>query len=152
VKGILSYIPSSASKLAIVHLRGGNRIFGLENPNNDWTCFEDYIVITTTYRGGVSEGVDEFGVSDLEDVKGLIDFIPELEKQYSLNIEKKTLVGSSRGAMQMFLALAKFPELQDKFEKVISLSGLLDMRDLFITREDMVQMFEDDFGLVRVEN
>ncbi len=154
VKGLFSFVISYSPKPVLVYLRGGNKLFSIENPANDWTCCEDYTVLTTTYRGGVSEGVDEFGGSDLEDVKALIDFIPRLEKEFGVQIgnQKKTLIGSSRGGMQMFLALAKYPELQDRFEKIISLSGLLDMQDIFRTREDMVEMFEDEFGLVRGMN
>jgi dipeptidyl aminopeptidase/acylaminoacyl peptidase len=39
--------------------------------------------------------------------------------------EQQFLIGPSRGGMQLFLALAKFPELQSLFKKCVSLSGLL---------------------------
>ena len=46
----------------------------------------------------------------------------------------------------MFLALARFPELQTLFSKVVSLSGVLDMHEFIATREDMEELFKEKFG------
>ncbi len=64
-----------------------------------------------------------------------------------LSNNKRFILGGSRGGMQMFLALARYPELQDYFDKAVSLSGLLDMETTISERKDMKNMFADDFGL-----
>ena len=57
------------------------------------------------------------------------------------------MLGRSRGGMQMFLTLARFPKLQDCFSKIVSLSGILDIRQCIASRSDMEEMFIEDFGL-----
>lgn len=147
VKATISFV--SDSQRTLVNLRGGNRVFGLPSPASDISCMENFTVLTTAYRGGVSEGVDEFGGADVHDVKALIDYIPELERLLAIQIqsEKMFLLGSSRGGMQMFLALARYPELQQRFSKIVALSGLMDIRATVTDRPDMKQMFMDDFGM-----
>lgn len=154
IKGLISFLPDSQSHPLLVYLRGGNRTFGIPNPGSDLMCFEHYTVISTMYRGGVSEGEDEFGGSDVNDVKNLIDFIPELESKLNLKLQeqKRYLLGASRGGMQMFLTLARFPRLQDYFSKIVSLSGALDMRQCIASRPDMEEMFITDFGLEKGKN
>lgn len=151
IKGILSFLPIPEKHPFLVLLRGGNRIFGLFNPGNDLICTGDCTVISSVYRGGVSEGKDEFGGNDVNDVKNLIDFIPILEAKLNLKFQRKKMymLGASRGGMQMFLALTRYPELQSRFKKVVSLSGLLDMRQNLASRKDMKKMFIEDFGLIK---
>ncbi len=150
IKGLISFVSEPQHNPTLLFLRGGNRTFGITNPASDLMSVGDYTVITTTYRGGVSEGHDEFGGRDVDDVKNLILFLPELAKQLDLPFkqEKMFLLGRSRGGMEMFLTLARFPELQARFAKIVSLSGLLDLRETIAKRPDMKQMFIDDFGLV----
>lgn len=152
IKGYVSFV-SQESDL-IVFLRGGNRFFGLMHPANDFSLYEDYTVIGTTYRGGVSEGEDEFGGRDVNDVAALVAYLPTLEKKLGLSLSqnRKFLASGSRGGMEMFLALARFPHLQDYFEKAVSLSGLLDLRLCVESRPDMRRMFQRDFGLVIGQN
>lgn len=154
VKATLSFVPDSQHKMTLINLRGGNRLFAVPSPASDISCMADFTVLTTSYRGGVSEGEDEFGGAEVYDVKALIDFIPELEKKLSIQIQSENmfLLGSSRGAMQMFLALARFPEQQARFSKICALSGLLDMRATFADRPDMKKMFIEDFGLIEGVN
>lgn len=154
IKGIISFVPNPHDHPTLIVLRGGNRIFGILNPANDLLCADQYTVIATTYRDGVSEGHDEFGGDDVNDVKNLIDFIPQLEERLNIPFQNDTMfmLGGSRGGMQMFLALARFPELQSRFKKVVSLSGLLDMRVNIAERPDMKKMFIEDFGLIEGVN
>lgn len=154
IKGLISYVDDCQNHPLLVLLRGGNRIFGILNPACDLMCPGQYTVISTTYRGGVSEGMDEFGGHDVNDVRNLIDFIPELEKKLGMNFQnqKTFLLGGSRGGMEMFLALARFPELQTRFSKIVSLSGLLDIRRCIASRSDMEEMFIKDFGLEKGVN
>ena len=154
IKGLISFVPDTENHPLLVFLRGGNRIFGILNPASDLMCFEHYTVISTMYRGGVSEGEDEFGGNDVNDVKNLMDFIPKLENTLNLSFQnKKTyLLGGSRGGMEMFLTLARFPQLQNQFSTIVSLSGMLDMRQCIASRADMEEMFIKDFGLERGVN
>jgi dipeptidyl aminopeptidase/acylaminoacyl peptidase len=154
IKGVISFVPEPQENRTIVFLRGGNRMFAILNPASDFMCAEKYTVIATAYRGGVSEGEDEFGGRDVNDVKNLIDYIPQLEQKLNVTLqnEKMYLIGGSRGGMEMFLTLARFPELQHHFAKLVSLSGMLDMREWIATRSDVKEMFIQDFGLIENEN
>ncbi len=125
-------------------------MFGLFSPGVDLANYKNYTVISTTYRGGVSEGKDEFGGAEVADIKNLFDFIPEIEKQLHIEFKpnKTYMLGCSRGGFEMFLALARFPELQYKVDKVVALSSVLDLRQLMKDRPDMKEMFIKEFGLV----
>lgn len=154
VKGYISFVPHPEKHPLILYLRGGNRDFAIPNPGSDLACLRNYTVLATTYRGGVSEGQDEFGGNEVNDVKNLVDFIPVLEKKLNISLQndKKFLIGASRGGMEMFLALARSPELQNRVSKAVSLSGLLDLHHTILDRQDMKQMFIDDFGLIENVN
>jgi dipeptidyl aminopeptidase/acylaminoacyl peptidase len=154
IKGLISFVPNPHENQTLIVLRGGNQIFGILNPGCDFMCAEDYTVISTTYRGGVSEGQDEFGGADVNDVKNLIGYIPQLEQKLSITIQKEKMnwLGTSRGGMQLFLALARFPELQTRVTKIVSLSGILDMRQWMTGRPDMKVVFIEEFGLVENVN
>lgn len=150
IKGIVSAAPRTQNPSTVVVLRGGNRLFGLVNPAGNILNTGTETYISTCYRDGVSEGKDEFGGNDVNDVKHLIDYIPEIEKQLDIAISQENmyLIGGSRGGMEMFLALSRFPELQDRFAKVVSLCGMLDLRFCISDRSDMREMFIEDFGLI----
>lgn len=156
VKGIVSFVPHPATHPLLVLLRGGNgnQAFGILNPGMDLMTLKDYTILTTTYRGGVSEGQDELGGADVNDVQNLVKFIPQLEDKLNVSLqnEKMYLLGQSRGGMEMFLTLGRFPELQTHFTKIVSLSGLLDMREFVTTRPDLKSMFAQEFGLIENVN
>jgi dipeptidyl aminopeptidase/acylaminoacyl peptidase len=147
IKGFISYVPNAESNPLLILLRGGNREFALLHPGTTLASYKNYTVVSTTYRGGVSEGRDEFGGADVNDVKNLMDFIPHLTELLHIPHPTHTyMMGFSRGGMQMFLALSRFPELQWQVEKIVSLSGILDIQQQIQVRPDMKQMFQDDFG------
>lgn len=150
VKGVFSFTPRSEGQPILILLRGGNKLFGLINPATDLMTYKDYTIITTTYRDGASPGKDEFGGTDVNDVKNLVDYIPTLEKELKLHLNSKRIfmVGGSRGGLEMFLALARYPELQRQVDKVVSLSSVLDLRHWIQERPDMKKFFEQEFGLV----
>lgn len=50
------------------------------HPVTSYSLLSDYTVFATCYRGGVSEGTDEFGGAGVKDVYNLIKHIPKLEK------------------------------------------------------------------------
>jgi dipeptidyl aminopeptidase/acylaminoacyl peptidase len=149
VKGFISLVPQPINNPLLILLRGGNRAWALLNPGTILASHANYTVISTTYRGGISEGEDEYGGADVNDVKNLIEFIPTLSQLLSLELTPSYtyMLGGSRGAMQMFLTLARYPYLQNRIDKIVSLSGLLDIEIQMAERPDMKQMFIDDFGL-----
>ena len=148
IKGFISFSTKNTPSESIVYLRGGNRSFGLPNPASDLVCYKNYTFVSTLYRGGLSEGKDEFGGDDTKDVKNLFHFLPELEQRFGIKMnEKISLLGVSRGGLQMFLALAKHPEIQVQVNKAISLSGALDLRQLFQNRAKFKELCIKDFGL-----
>lgn len=107
-------------------------------------------MIAPLYRGGLSEGQDEFGGADVNDINNLINFIPKLEEKLNVSFQPSDvfMIGASRGALEMFLSLARFPDLQNKVDKIVSLSGILDLRELMQSRPDMTDMFKTEFGLI----
>lgn len=154
VKGIISFVPNPSGNPMLVYLRGGRGMIGLTHPAIDLTCMRNYTVITTTYRGGVSEGIDEFGVCEVDDVAHLMQYFPTLQEKLGISFKPSDtfMLGASRGGMEMFLALAKTPELQKKIKKAASLSGLMDMNVFIQERKDMKEMFMRDFGFIPNEN
>lgn len=148
IKGYLSLPQDTSQPLPLmILLRGGSGIFGLPHPR-ELSIQPGYALISTTYRGGVSEGEDEYGGEDVNDVKNLIEYLPQLAKQLNITFhrENKYMIGVSRGGMQLFLALGRFPELQQKIKKVASISGLLDLSLAIEDREDYKAFLTETFG------
>lgn len=152
IKAFVS-IPVGVKNPPLIFLvRGGNREFGVPHPGQ-LSAYPGYALVATTNRGGVSEGKDEFGGEDVNDLKNLIDFIPTLEKKIDVqfNANKMYMVGASRGGMQLFLALGRFPEIQQKIKKVASISGLLNMKYAVDQRKDFSEMLTSEFGLPKTK-
>ncbi len=148
IKGYVSFVPSCEKQPLLVFLRGGAEIYSINHPAHKSSFMKDYTVIATTYRGGVSPGKDEFGGKDVNDVNALVEFIPQLEKLLgqTFSNKEKYLLGWSRGGMEMFLALAQFPNLQTYFDKAVSMSGLLDLKQFLNDRPDACMMLEHGLG------
>lgn len=149
IKGTISFLPFSEKNPLLIFLRGGNRIWGLSHPATDLTCEHHYTVIATTYRGGVSEGTDEYGGADVNDVHNLLDYFPKLQEKIGIYFapERTFILGGSRGGLEMFLALSRSLSLQHQVTKAVSLSGPLDLKEHMTYRKDMRRMFIMDFGL-----
>lgn len=148
VKGFLSLAREYVHQPLLVYLRGGNKIFGLPNPAI-LSDFGEYTILATTYRGGVSEGTDEFGGDDVFDVENLIAFLPKLQEIMEIHLPKAPMymLGESRGALQMLLALNRSPWLQSQISAAIAMTGLLDMVSTIDEREDMKSMFIKNFDM-----
>jgi dipeptidyl aminopeptidase/acylaminoacyl peptidase len=153
IKGYISFVPQQKPQPWLMYLRGGNTIFGIPHPAL-WSTLDNYIVVATTYRGGVSEGEDQYGGDDVNDVENLVKYLPELAQKLSLHVQpdKLYMLGTGRGAKQMFLALGRSPALQQQVTKVISLAGGLDFKLCMQYRPGMVQMFVEEFGLILGQN
>lgn len=152
IKGFLSIPVGIKNPPLIISLRGGNQLFGLPHPRV-LSIQPGYAFVTTTYRGGVSEGHDEFGGDDVNDVKNLIDYLPILEKKANITFhhDKRYLIGISRGGMQLFLALGRFPQIQQQIKKVVSLSGLLNIDFAIRDRNDFKKTLIEYYGYTEDE-
>lgn len=105
----------------IIFNRGGNRDFGaLQLFRGKWkfsTAYffgkwaeKGYVVIGCNYRGsGKSEGMEEFGGEDVNDVLNLINVLNELPKADTASIG---MYGWSRGGMMTYLALKKTKKIK----------------------------------------
>ncbi len=109
IKGYLMTPKSKGKYPCIIWNRGGNRDFGkitkkllgLIAKMASW----GYIVIASQYRGGGgSEGKDEFGGADINDVMNLI---PLLENLKNSDTSSMGVFGWSRGSMMTLLALTR---------------------------------------------
>lgn len=152
IKGLLSFTPHSSNQPLVVVFRGGNRVFGLLDPGSEWLSEKDYLIVSSTLRGGVSEGKDEFGGQDVNDVKHLLDYLPFLTSQLHLTYHppKIYMIGISRGGLEMILTLSHFLELQEKTTKIVALSSIFDLKEQMIERpKEMEKMFIEDFGLIK---
>lgn len=155
IKALVSYVPHAQKQKTLVVLRGGNKIFGIPNPAEyPFMLSENYTVLLTTYRGGVSQGTDEYGGDDVNDVKNLVESIPAIAQKIDTPIssDRIYLIGLSRGGMEMFLALERFPEIQSRLAKVVSLSGLLDMRLNIEERSDLKTLYSEEFNYIEGVN
>lgn len=150
VKGFISFTPHPDHHPLLILYRWGNEEFALMNPGVMFATYGDYTVVSSTLRGGVSEGKDEFGGADVNDMKNLMDFLPQLAQELGVQIHPTCvfMLGPSRGGLEMFLTLARFPELQKRVNKVVALSAALDLHRLVTDRpKDMKRMFQNYYGL-----
>lgn len=113
VKGFLLKPKASGKYPAIIYNRGGSLEFGSLTHGKASIglgelakiAFQGYVVAASQYRGnGGSEGQEEYGGSDINDV---LNLIPLLQSQTSVNINKLGMFGWSRGAMTSLLTIKK---------------------------------------------
>src|SRR5207245_4259751 len=96
-----------------------------------------YVCIGSQYRGnGGSEGKEQFGGDDVNDVLNLIPVLSSIKKA---DTSRLGMYGWSRGGMETFLALTK----TCRMKAAVIMSG---MADAFITikkRPQMENQFKD---------
>ncbi len=108
VTGLLVQPKKDGKYPCIIYNRGGNRDFGNNTIATALSrmgkiASQGYVVIASNYRGNkYSEGEEEFGGKDVNDVLNLIDLLAEIKKA---NAEKIGMFGWSRGGMMTYLAL-----------------------------------------------
>jgi dipeptidyl aminopeptidase/acylaminoacyl peptidase len=118
IKGLLVKPKKKGKYPCIIYNRGGNRDFGsLKIAHGAITlgqiAKEGYVVIASQYRGnGGSEGQEEFGGKDVNDVTILTEVLKEIEVADTNRIG---MYGWSRGGMMTYIALTK----SDKIKAVV---------------------------------
>lgn len=115
IKGLLVSPNKKGKYPCIIYNRGGNRDFGsLKIAHGAITlgqiAKEGYVVIASQYRGnGGSEGQEEFGGKDVNDIIILPEVLKEVEVADTNRIG---MYGWSRGGMMTYLALTKTNEIK----------------------------------------
>ena len=141
-------LPNSAIKSqkpckCVIFNRGGNSILGvLQDSDTANACIiSDRIIVASQYRGADgSEGVDQFGGDDLNDVIKLIDLC---EKNFSfVDMDDLCVAGASRGGMMTYMAARK----DKRVKRIISISGVCDLFACYKEREDMNDLLENYIG------
>ena len=110
VQGYIATPKEGGKFPVIIFNRGGNRDFGeltdfrasvLLNKLANW----GYVVLASNYRGSTnSEGREEFGGADVNDI---LNLIPLAEKLEEADTERMGIYGHSRGGMMTYLTLTK---------------------------------------------
>lgn len=131
--------------------RGGTREFGSIGDKDgkqgpvylDIPCElakQGTVVVASEYRGGLdSEGKDEWGGADLNDVKRIKEIADQLPICKS---GKAVVAGQSRGGMMSYLLASKEPWVK----AVISLAGTTDLQISAKERPEMYEVFKESFG------
>ncbi|SFS30329.1 Prolyl oligopeptidase family protein [Lutibacter maritimus] len=115
IKGLLVSPNKKGKYPCIIYNRGGNRDFGsLKIAHGAITlgqiAKEGYVVIASQYRGnGGSEGQEEFGGKDVNDIIILPEVLKEVEVADTNRIG---MYGWSRGGMMTYLVLTKTNEIK----------------------------------------
>lgn len=129
----------------IIFCRGGNNDFGsisqrLLTHLMDFSL-KGYVILASQYRGGIwSEGIDEFGGDEIEDVLKLIEVAEELEYADS---DRIGIIGSSRGGMMAYIAAQK----SDEIDVLVVQAGPVDLFKEGVFRQSMYEnVFLPIFG------
>jgi len=129
----------------IIYNRGGFKSFGSIRPeyierNLVPIAKHGYVVAASQYRGaGESEGKDEFGGADVEDLIALHKQVSEMP---DIDASRLGMVGWSRGAVMTFRAMLRLPSL-----KAVVVGGApTDLAAQAEERPDMHKVFLEAFG------
>jgi dipeptidyl aminopeptidase/acylaminoacyl peptidase len=120
----------------IIENRGGNRDFGAWTDTNAlWLAplaDAGYFVIASNYRGSPgSEGRDEFGGADVNDVLNLLPLIDSLNEE--VDPARIGMQGWSRGGMMTYLALTR----TQRIVAAVIGSGEADLEEAIKLRPEM---------------
>lgn len=112
---------------AVIYNRGGNRDTGALT-GYEFVPFAEvgFVVVASQYRGGGgSQGYDNFGGADVDDV---LNLIPLLKARDKVDPARISMFGSSRGAMMTYIALRRLAQAGSGDVRVASTtSGLADL-------------------------
>lgn len=148
-KKITGYIvePKKGKNLSVViHNRGGSNEFGAWKDTqmfvgkNARLARAGYIVFLSQYSGNdVSDGVDEFGGEDLQDVLNLYAIIKTYPRA---DVSRIGMVGGSRGGLMTYMALTQV----DWIKAAVVEFGLADLLDKDKYRPDFQVHLKKMFG------
>lgn len=108
IKGYIAKPKKEGVYPVIIYNRGGNRDFGALNVFRATYVMGTmaswgYVVVGSNYRGGGgSEGMEEFGGKEVNDIRNLI---PLLSHEKMADTSRMGLYGGSRGGMMTYLLL-----------------------------------------------
>lgn len=115
IKGLMAKPKKAGKYPCVIYNRGGNRDFGSLKIAHGalrlgQIAKEGYVVIASQYRGnGGSEGQEEFGGKDVNDVVILTEVLKEVE---GADAERIGMYGWSRGGMMTYIALTKTDKIK----------------------------------------
>lgn len=142
---IVGYLltPAKAGKYpCIIYNHGGNPKFNslsretVVHGRNALLASSGYVVIASQYReSGGSEGHDEFGGRDVNDV---LNLLPLLEHEPSCDVSRIGVLGVSRGGMMTYRTLTK----TDRIRAAVVLSGMSDLPLNLKSRADMLEVYQ----------
>lgn len=124
----------------LIYNRGGNGDFGCVGTEDIEELLgkianKGYVVIGSQLRGtSITEGFDEFGGKDVNDVLSLLDIIDQLPKANKTRIG---IFGWSRGVMTNFLMLKK----TNRVKTSISIAGQADLMKMH--RPEMFDVYRE---------
>ncbi|MFZ0597658.1 MAG: prolyl oligopeptidase family serine peptidase [Flavobacterium sp.] len=149
VKGFL-LLPNEDGKKypVIIFNRGGNGSYGMVNDQYIVTFLskiasKGFIVIASQLRGSEgSEGIDEFGGKDINDVMSLFAIINKIE---IADTSKIAQIGWSRGGITNFQLLKK----TDKIRTTINIAGPSDIlktkrKEMFVVYQNRIKNYSLD--------
>ncbi|CAM4101852.1 MULTISPECIES: alpha/beta hydrolase family protein [Flavobacterium] len=115
INGLLVKPKKQGKYPCIIYNRGGNRDFGVLKIAHGAITLgqiakEGYVVIASQYRGnGGSEGQEEFGGNDVNDITILPEVLKEIEVA---DTNKIGMYGWSRGGMMTYLAVTQSDKIK----------------------------------------
>jgi dipeptidyl aminopeptidase/acylaminoacyl peptidase len=146
VNGFL-ILPKNTKKLpCIIYNRGGSKDYGNIDDRLLFMRLAKYadagfVIIASQYSGNDgSEGKDEFGGKDLDDVLNLKLVIDELDEADSTNIG---MLGGSRGGMMTYLSLAKV----DWIKTAIIEAGVTNVFRSYELRPNLLEFRSDMYNV-----
>jgi dipeptidyl aminopeptidase/acylaminoacyl peptidase len=142
VRGYLAVPRGGEGCPCVIYNRGGNRDFGaLHDAGAALTlgriARHGYVVAASQYRGaGGSQGLDEFGGADVNDVLNLIGV---LESVPEADASRIGMYGWSRGGMMTYIALTR----TDRIAAAIVAAAEVDLLDGLGRRPEMERVYEE---------
>lgn len=132
--------PKKEGKYPVIVInRGGNRDLGtllVATAVNEMAPLsaKGYVVVATNYRGNTrSEGKEQFGGDDVNDVTNLIKSMAEIE---IADVSRVGLLGISRGGMMNYLVLKDKPN--ENIRAVVNIGGITDL-DITIQHHPQIE-------------
>lgn len=142
INGYLAVPQGSGPFPCVIVNRGGNSNLGIwtdESALKSLGRFAawGYVAIASQYRGaGGSEGHDEYGGSDVDDV---LNLIPALETLTEADMNRIGTFGASRGGMMTYLALTR----TNRIRAAIVLSGMSDLQESLRSRPEFERIWSN---------